>query len=178
MAGSQVLSLNADADILIKMIWRDVEMKKMRRSDRLMTDEEAMELLERGEYGILCTADSEGQPFGTPLSYVFTGKKIYFHAATAGAKLENIKVNPKVCFTVVGATEVLPGDFSTNYESVMAFGTATLAEGEEKAMALAEIVKKYSPDFIQEGDAYIHANIDNCIVARIAVDEFSGKHRI
>jgi uncharacterized protein len=156
----------------------DKAMKKMRRSDRLMTNAEALELLERGEYGILCTADSEGQPFGTPLSYVWTGNNIYFHAATAGAKLDNIKANPKVCFTVVGATEVLPGDFSTNYESVMAFGTATLAEGEEKAMALGEIVKKYSPEFTQEGDAYILANIDKCIVARIEVSEFSGKHRI
>jgi len=112
------------------------------------------------------------------LSYVWTGNNIYFHAATLGVKLDNIKANPRVCFTVVGATEVLPGDFSTNYESVMAFGTAALAEGEEKAMALGEIVKKYSPDFTQEGDAYILANIDNCIVVKIAVAEFSGKHRI
>ena len=143
-----------------------------------MTDGEALELLERGEYGILCTADSEGQPFGTPLSYVWTGNNIYFHAATLGVKLDNIKANPRVCFTVVGATEVLPGDFSTNYESVMAFGTATQVEGEEKALALVEILKKYSPDFIMEGDAYILANIENCIAVRIAVDELSGKHRV
>jgi nitroimidazol reductase NimA-like FMN-containing flavoprotein (pyridoxamine 5'-phosphate oxidase superfamily) len=152
-------------------------MKKMRRIDRKMTDEEALVLLEKGEYGILCTADTEGQPFGTPLSYVFTGRDIYFHAATAGAKLDNIKENPKVCFTVVGATELLPGDFSTNYESVMAFGKASLAEGEEKTYALSEIVKKYSPDFILEGDAYILKNLNNCVVVKIEISEFSGKHR-
>jgi len=160
------------------MIWRDIEMKKMRRSDRMMTDGEALELLERGEYGILCTSDPAGQPLGTPLSYVYTGKNIYFHSAKTGAKLDNIKANPKVCFTVVGATKVLPGEFSTNYESVMAFGTATQVEGEEKALALVEILKKYSPDFIMEGDAYILANIENCIAVRIAVDELSGKHRV
>ncbi|MBP1745164.1 MAG: putative flavin-nucleotide-binding protein [Firmicutes bacterium] len=153
-------------------------MKKMRRIDRMMTDEEALVLLEKGEYGILCTADPDGQPFGTPVSYVFTGRDIYFHAATAGAKLDNIKANPKVCFTVVGATEVLPGDFSTNYESVMAFGKASMAEGEEKAYALAELVKKYSPDFIQEGDAYILKNLNNCVVVKIEMSGFSGKHRV
>lgn len=152
-------------------------MKKMRRIDRKMTDEEALVLLEKGEYGILCTADPEGQPFGTPVNYVFTGRDIYFHAATTGAKLDNIKENPKVCFTVVGATELLPGDFSTNYESVMAFGKASLAEGDEKTYALAEIVKKYSPDFILEGDAYILKNLNNCVVVKIEISEFSGKHR-
>jgi nitroimidazol reductase NimA-like FMN-containing flavoprotein (pyridoxamine 5'-phosphate oxidase superfamily) len=153
-------------------------MNKMRRIDRKMTDEEALVLLERGEYGILCTSDSDGQPFGTPVSYVFTGRDIYFHAATAGTKLDNIKANPKVCFTVVGATEVLPGDFSTNYESVMAFGKASLAQGEEKAYALSGIVKKYSPDFIMEGEAYILKNLNNCVVVKIEVSEFSGKHRV
>lgn len=153
-------------------------MKKMRRIDRLMTDAEAMMLLEKGELGILSTADSEGQLYGTPVNYVYSGNCIYFHSARTGTKLDNIKANPKVCFTVVGATKVLPSEFATEYESVMAFGEASIAEEEEKRFALAEIVKKYSPDFILEGDAYILANLNNCVVVKIALTGFSGKHRI
>lgn len=153
-------------------------MKKMRRTDRLMTDAEALMLLEKGEYGILSTADADGQTYGTPVSYVFSGKDIYLHSACTGTKLDNIKANPKVCFTVVGATKVLPSEFATEYESVMAFGEAAIAEDEEKRFALSEIVKKYSPDFLLEGDAYILANLNNCVVVKIAVAEFSGKHRV
>lgn len=153
-------------------------MKKMRRADRIMTDAEALMLLEKGEYGILSTVDREGQPYGTPVSYVYSGSSIYFHAALSGTKLDNIEVNPKVCFTVVGSTKVLPSEFATEYESVMAFGRASIAEEDEKRMALAEIVKKYSPDFILEGDAYILANLKNCVVVKVAVEEFSGKHRV
>jgi hypothetical protein len=153
-------------------------MKKMRRADRIMTDAEALMLLEKGEYGILSTVDREGQPYGTPVSYVYSGSSIYFHAALTGTKLDNIEANPKVCFTVVGSTKVLPSEFATEYESVMAFGRASIAEEDEKRMALAEIVKKYSPDFILEGDAYILANLKNCVVVKVAVEEFSGKHRV
>ncbi len=153
-------------------------MKKMRRADRIMTDAEALMLLEKGEYGVLSTVDREGQPYGTPVSYVYSGSSIYFHAALTGTKLDNIEANPKVCFTVVGSTKVLPSEFATEYESVMAFGRASIAEEDEKRMALAEIVKKYSPDFILEGDAYILANLKNCVVVKVAVEEFSGKHRV
>jgi hypothetical protein len=153
-------------------------MKKMRRIDRLMTEAETLMLLEKGEYGILSSADSEGQACGTPVNYVFSGKNIYVHSALTGAKLDNIKANPKVCFTVVGATKVLPSEFATEYESVMAFGKASIASEEEKEFALSEIVRKYSPGFMLEGDAYILANLSNSLVIKIAVEELSGKHRL
>ena len=153
-------------------------MKKMRRFDRLMTDEEAIELLKTGEYGILATVDSENQPFGTPLSYVYYDGNIYFHSAKEGTKLDNIKNNSKVCFTVVGKTEVLPKDFSTNYESIMAFGKATLVEDSEKGAILMEIVKKYSPGFISEGEAYKNSDMHKTKVVKIQIDIFTGKHRL
>lgn len=153
-------------------------MKKMRRVDRLMTNEKALELLKKGEYGILSTLDSEGQPFGTPVNYVFCEGNIYFHSAIEGTKLDNIENNPKVCLTVVGETELDSKDFSTNYESVMAFGKASLVEGNDKFKILMEVVKKYSPDFIKEGEAYIKSSINQAFVIKIDVETISGKHRV
>ncbi|MHC1721458.1 MAG: pyridoxamine 5'-phosphate oxidase family protein [Clostridiaceae bacterium] len=153
-------------------------MKKMRRADRLMNSEEAAGLLVKGDYGIFCTVDQEGQPYGTPVHYVFYKGNIYFHAATEGTKLDNLKGNDKVCFTVVITSQVEPEKFSTIYESVMAFGKASEVGEEEKTMILMELVKKYSPEYIKEGEAYIEASRNATIVVKIEVESFSGKHRI
>jgi nitroimidazol reductase NimA-like FMN-containing flavoprotein (pyridoxamine 5'-phosphate oxidase superfamily) len=152
--------------------------KKMRRFDRSMTNEESQELLKRGEYGVLSTVDTEGQPFGTPLNYVFYDGSIYFHSAVEGTKLDNIENNPRVCFTVVGETELDPKDFSTNYESVMAFGKVSIVESGDECKLLMEFIKKYSPDFMKEGEAYIKAAIDKVLVIKIEVGALSGKHRV
>lgn len=153
-------------------------MKNMRKIDRQMTSEETLVLLNRCQYGILSTVDKEYQPYGTPVSYINTGDKIYFHCALEGTKLENISNNPKVCFTVVGDTKLLPDKFSTEYESVMAFGKTSVVEGEEKIFVLREIIKKYSPDFIEAGEQYINRATDKTCVIRIDIDNITGKHRV
>ena len=35
---------------------------EMRRKDRLVSEEKAREIMEKAEYGIFMTADTEGQP--------------------------------------------------------------------------------------------------------------------
>lgn len=152
-------------------------MNKMRRADRAMDSEGAVKVLENGEFGILSTVDEKGQTYGTPLSYVFIDNKIYFHCAIEGTKLRNIENNPRVCFTVVGRTKVLSEQFSTEYESVMAFGKAEVIDGEEKIMALREIVLKYSPDFIPQGEAYIERAKDKTCVVKLHTEVITGKHR-
>jgi len=153
-------------------------MKNMRVIKRQMSDEQALELLKKGEYGVLSTVNAENQPFGTPLSYIFMEGSVYFHCAIVGTKLDNIKNNSKVCFTVIGKTQILPEQFSTNYESVMVFGNATLINGDEKVSVFKEILKKYSNDYYEEGMKYIEKAKDKATVVKINIDSFTGKHRI
>lgn len=153
-------------------------MKKMRRSDRQMTHENALELLQRGEYGVLSTIDSNNQPYGVPLGYAYCDNSIYFHCANEGAKLDNIKANCNVCFTVVGRTKLLPGKFSTEYESVIVYGRAMIASGDEKVKGLKEIVKKYSPEFLEEGMKYIESAKGKITVIKLEIEDLSGKSRI
>lgn len=151
-------------------------MRKMRRSDKQMTEMEAKDLLVRGEYGILSTIDDSKQPYGTPLSYVYSDGKIYFHSAMEGQKLDNLIDNGRVCFTVVGRTNVLPEKFSTEYESVMVFGHAKLVgDDDEKKFALRELIKKYSAGFIAEGDEYINRAKNNTMVVKIDLSKITGK---
>lgn len=153
-------------------------MKNMRRVDRQMEDKQALELLLKGEYGILATVDSHQQPYGIPLNYVLIDNSLYFHCAVEGHKLQNVGENSKGCFTVVASAQLLPEAFSTAYESIIAFGeVSVIKDDEEKTMVLRELVKKYSGDFIPEGDHYIERAKHNTIALKMIIQSFTGKHR-
>ncbi len=124
---------------------------KLRRQDRQISDSEAMEILRKGEYGVLSMCSLTNEGYGVPLSFVLVGNDIYFHCAAEGAKLRFLKENNKASFCVVGNTKLLPSKLSTIYESAIAKGITTEVNGEEKKEALMRITEKYSGDFIEEG---------------------------
>lgn len=151
--------------------------KQMRRKDRELDKEKSIELLKRSEYGILSTIGESGYCYGIPLNFVYFDNAIYFHCAKEGHKLENIRYNNKVSFTLVGKTEVIPEKFSTKYESVVVFGNAEEIEGDEKEKALIALIEKYSPDFKEAGLEYIKRDKDRTIVIKILIEKVSGKGR-
>ena len=153
-------------------------MRSMRKSDREMTKEQSIELLQRGEYGVLSTIDSENNPYGVPLSYAYADNSLYIHGANEGTKLDNIINNDSVCFTVVGKTNILPEKFSTKYESVIVFGRGIIVTGDDRVKGLREIIKKYSPEFIAQGEEYIERAKDKTTVIKIEITDLSGKHSI
>lgn len=151
-------------------------MNKMRRSDRELSREEAMKVLVDGEYGILSTVGADNQPYAVPLSYAVAGDTIYIHGTNqASMRNDNMKQNPRVCFSVVGKTDVLPSQFSTNYESAVVFGTARVSAEPEKGLLL--LVDKYSPEFKAEGMKYTKAAVDKVTVIEIEIKELTGKAR-
>ncbi len=150
---------------------------EMRRKDRQIETEAALEVLKNGEYGVLSTVGENGYAYGIPLSYTYSDNKIYFHGAKEGTKLSNMRFNNKVSFCVIGKTEVLPCKFSTNYESVIVFGDAFEIEGEEKMKSLLDLVKKYSEGFIPEGEKYLQAAAHETTVIRIDIKHLTGKAR-
>ena len=151
--------------------------RPVRRQDREIGSEEARRLFENGAYGVLATVDADGQPYAVPLSYVLHGNSIFFHCALEGQKLDNIEANPAVSFCVVGATKTLPGKFSTEYESAVAFGIAREIYDGEKQEALLKILEKYSPDFIASGTKYIAGKFEKTCVIKIAIEHLTGKAR-
>ena len=147
----------------------------MRRKDKAMPDGEMTGLLQNGEYGVLSTVDDSGQPYGVPLNYVMMNNCIYFHCALEGHKLDNLAANPCVSFCVVGRTNVLPAEFSTEFESVIVFGRASVVDGEERYQALTGLIDKYSSDFVAEGSAYIEKFDSQTRVVRVAIEKMTGK---
>jgi uncharacterized protein len=151
--------------------------RPIRRADRALTNEQTLEILQKGEYGVLSTVSPDGQPYGVPVSFAYTGKALYFHCAVEGHKLDNLATNPRVSFCVVGKTEVLPDKFATRYESAIVFGQASELTGNEKHASLMELLKKYSPDFIEKGERYITSDIEKTKVFKIEIEALSGKAR-
>ena len=149
--------------------------KELRRKDRKLETEEAIELLKNGAYGILSTVGENGYAYGVPLSYVYTNDVIYFHSAVEGQKLSNLLKNNKVSFCVVGKTCTLPDKFSTEYESVIVFGKASEVFDSEKHAVFLEVINKYSSNYIEEGKAYIEKLGHVTRVIKIDIDHISGK---
>ena len=147
----------------------------MRRSDKALPSDVVVSLLQEGEYGVLSTVDGDGQPYGVPLNYTFDNGRLYFHCALAGHKLDNLLANDKVSFCVVGRTKVLPAEFTTEYESVIATGTASVVQGDEKYQALVSLVEKYSSEFVDSGREYIKKLDSQTKVVKIEIDSMTGK---
>lgn len=152
--------------------------RDLRRKDRALNVDDISRILENSEFGIFATVGCDGYPYGAPVSFVYHNNSVYFHCAmNTGHKLENIKNNDKVCFTVVGKTEVLAEKFSTKYESVVLFGRAAEIFDEEKENALQQLVMKYSPDFLEKGKKYIEDENHLTSVIKIEIEHITGKAR-
>jgi nitroimidazol reductase NimA-like FMN-containing flavoprotein (pyridoxamine 5'-phosphate oxidase superfamily) len=136
-----------------------------------------MQILSQGEFGVLSTVDAENQPYGVPVNYVLVDKRIEFHCATSGHKVDNIKHNDKVSFCVVGETKVLPSEFSTKYESAIVFGVISELTGSAKRDSLVTLVKKYAPEHLEAGMEYIERLFAKTGVYSISISEISGKAR-
>lgn len=152
--------------------------RSMRRKDREVTHDKAMDILERAEYGVLSINGGAGDyPYGVVLSHVIIDGKIYFHCANKGQKLDMIENNNLVSYSAVARSEVLPSEFATDYESAVVFGKASLVDGEEKTRALVGLINKYSSDFLEKGMEYINKDKDRTVVIKIDIDHITGKIR-
>ncbi len=154
-----------------------MEEREMRFGQRELGRVASEDILRRGEYGILCTCGADGQPYGVPLSYVLLGDCIGFHCAPLGHKCDNLAQNARASFTVVGATCPLPGQFSTRYESAIAFGAVCPVEGEAKRAILRALVEKYSPGFREKGELYLERDFDKVATYALHIEQLRGKAR-
>jgi nitroimidazol reductase NimA-like FMN-containing flavoprotein (pyridoxamine 5'-phosphate oxidase superfamily) len=76
--------------------------KAMRRKNRELTHDDAIEIFKKGKYGILALVGKNGYPYGVPLYYALIDDNVYFHStAQGGHKTECFAYNPKASFTVI-----------------------------------------------------------------------------
>ncbi len=142
-----------------------------------MDIDSAEKALVKGSFGVLSVLGTDGFPYGIPVNYVVREGYIYIHCAKEGKKLLEIAAYPKVSFTVVTRSEVLSEKFSTDYESVIAFGDAVEYSGDDKGMLLFEFIRKYSREYLDEGMQYVERMKDLTSIIRVSIDRISAKRR-
>ena len=147
----------------------------IRRSEQALQNEEALQILDDGLYGVLAVSEGESA-YAVPLSYVHQGGNLYLHGANEGRKINAITRHPKVCFTVVGQAVPLPEDFAMLYKSVVVFGTASvITDSRERADAMRLICKKYSPGLEERAELSLRESPPSLAVFKIAIEIITGK---
>ncbi|HIY63576.1 MAG TPA: pyridoxamine 5'-phosphate oxidase family protein [Candidatus Mediterraneibacter stercoripullorum] len=121
--------------------------REMRRKKQALSMEDAEDILYRGTSGVLAVSGDDDYPYAVPLSYVYDGKKLYFHSARNGHKLDAISRNARVSFCVIDQDQIIPEEYTTYFRSVIVFGTIHIMEDEsEKRNAIEKLALKYAPD--------------------------------
>lgn len=149
--------------------------REMRRSDKMLTDDEMLEIMNNAEYGILSTIGRDGFPYGVPVNFVYQDGSIYFHSAVTGHKVDNMEFNNKVSFCVVTDVDLIPDDFNTRYKSVISFGEVEEMVGDEKQRALVLFLEKFSKDYLESGHEYIRKAEDKARVYKIEIKHMTAK---
>ena len=110
--------------------------RKMRRFKQQLAQLETIDILKSATAGVLALCGNDGQPYGVPLSHVYSEGKLYFHSALNGHKLDLIAENSKACFTVIAQDEVHPETYTTYFRSAIAFGLINEIEEEHEKLRI------------------------------------------
>lgn len=152
----------------------------MRRKRQELSREDTAAILERRASGVLALAEEGGFPYAVPLSYVYTGDKLYFHCAKSGHKLELIRQNPKASFCVVDQDQIVPEEYTTYFRSAIVFGELRVMEDSpEKRAAIEALAAKYDPEGPADGrQKEIDREWGALCVLEMKISHMTGKEAI
>ena len=153
----------------------------MRRKDREITDNSAIEAFIAKEKIIRIAFYDDGDIYIVPLNYGYinnNGKySFYFHGAKAGRKYELAKNTPTVGFEIDGNYELLEADtacnFSAKFQSVIGTGILSLVEDKnEKIKGLNTLMEQTAarPEW-----SYDEAKLHCVAVFKLDVEKMSCK---
>lgn len=154
--------------------------REMRRKKQALSQEECASVLFRGTSGVLALSGDDGYPYAVPISYVFDGKRLYFHSAKSGHKLDAVRHNPKASFCVIDKDQVVPEAYTSYFRSVIVFGTIRIVEDEqEKYRAIEKLAVKYAPDDTAENrrEAIAREWTPLCML-EMTIDHLTGKEAV
>ena len=157
-------------------------MQGMTKRERQITDRDQSENILNTAKVLHLGLSVNDEPYVVPMNYGCTmeeGKLVlYLHSALRGKKLDMIRANPRVFFSLECDLVPFEGQvacqYGLAYSSIMGRGTARIVEDvEEKKKAMAILMKTQTgKDFTFEDRL-----VSIVAVIRIDVSEYTAKHR-
>jgi len=146
----------------------------VRRKDREQIEATFLEsVLHEAEYACLAL-NTGAAPYAVCVNFIYRDKALFVHSATEGHKLDLLRADPRVGFTLAVDVQVVPDQFTTWYRSVSGWGVVSLVEDEaERQAVFAGFAAKYRaacPSPVPESMSRRIA------VLKVAVESVTGKH--
>jgi uncharacterized protein len=155
----------------------------MRRKEREITSIEDIEsIISLADVCRVAFADGN-DPYIVTLNFGYSGgkeKKIYFHCASEGKKLEMIRKNNYVCFEMDIDHNLHTGknacDCGMSFRSVIGWGRIwIISDDDEKKSGLDLIMSHYSLD---KRFSYDQNTLDRTLLLRLDILKITGKKSI
>lgn len=153
----------------------------MRRADREVAAKDDIAAIMK-KCDAVSVAFAGETPYVIPMSFGFEWEgeypALYLHGAFEGEKVERMRKDDRVAFSMYTGTSVVEGAtacaYSTTYESVCGSGRMIVLEGEEKRHALGVLMRQYAGERAFTFDDRALAAVN---VWKIDVQRISGKRR-
>ena len=122
--------------------------RPMRRIKQQLSDEEALEILVKAKRGVLSVIGDDGWPYGVWLNphYRREDGRIYFHGAKEGHKIDALRRDARVSFTVIDDGVQDEGGWAYTFRSVVVFGRIEFVEDQAFALERCrELARRFNP---------------------------------
>ena len=169
----------------------------MRRKDRELGRDEALEIIDNCEYAVISCVDDEGEIFSVPISPVRVGESIFIQGATAGCKAKLLQDGRKVEFVCVSFNKVphlseseldaIKGDgkalggkvFTTEYKSAIAKTRVYEITDEAKKYEILIILsQKYTAYAMSTFDVAAEYGLKIIKIYELKIESLSAKAKI
>ena len=155
------------------------EFREMRRKRQLLSDEESIGILKNATAGTLALLGDNDYPYAVPISYVYHERKLYFHSALAGHKVDAIRNCDKASFCVIDKDDVQPEKYTTFFRSVIAFGRIHIIEDDKEKLAMARMLgNRYNPNNNESLQREIESGLSRMLMIRFDIEHLTGKEAI
>ena len=155
------------------------EFREMRRKRQLLSDEESIGILKNATAGTLALLGDNDYPYAVPISYVYHERKLYFHSALAGHKVDAIRNCDKASFCVIDKDDVQPEKYTTFFRSVITFGRIHIIEDEQEKQETARLLgNRYNPDQEEALQKELEKGLARMVMIRFDMEHLTGKQAI
>ena len=149
--------------------------REMRRFRQQISTEECIRILKEQKRGVLSVLGDGGYPYGIPLDHWYSeeDRKLYFHCAKVGHKIDAVAACDKVSYCVMDEGYRKDGDWALNIRSVVIFGRMRVvndAEEQLKRKIAAGLCGKFTDD-----EAFLQNELTNAM-PRAAFLELTPEH--